>query len=445
MKQLYSIFFATLIALCMLPSCSEDFYNDYYYEPSLEEGLSFSFSPEVMTFYGNGGSITARLKTKMHWVVILHADWLSVSKSSGDGDAELTFSASPLAADEGERYTEIEIFISDGRNHRSYRRNVTQYPGATTLDMVVEDFQYGIPSNWQIHNIPSSTRSTIVYSTWEPSYIFGRSAARAYNNTSYTIVTNDCESWLISPPINNPDGDAYLSFESFAQQNGSQGDDADYEVYIMSDPNPMNGNMVQLSPTLPEPAKIVDGKWIYSELIRLDQMSGVIYIGFKYSPKALNCTEWYITNVRIGKIDAPDDPDSDNFWGFGTDDHPYNIRYVNSSTEDMTDVWVAGYVVGYVDGTSFDGGTVFSAGGNVNTNIILSDSWDDYSEICPVQLPAGFVRNDLNLRDNPWLIGEYIQVRCDISKYFGHRGIKNITEWKYAAHSSLSSRTKTRR
>lgn len=446
MKQIYSIIFATLMALFLLPACSEDIYNEYYYDPSLEEGLSFSFTPGDMTFYKSGGDITATIQTPKHWVVILRADWLSVSKNSGDGDAELTFTASPLPEGEGNRYSEIEIFISDGRTQRSYRYNVEQTEYELLAGSIDEDFGNGIPSNWQVLHYPYETKSTQIASDWISSEIAGRSAAKAYVESSYTSVINECESWLVTPAINNEYGDLYLSFDSFAQLTGNNQENAKFEVYLLNGNNPAYADRVQLNPTLPKPVSVydTDKQWTNSGTIKLDQLTGTVYIGFKYSPNVgatfYNSTEWFITNVWISQLEAPVQPD--NPLGLGTSENPYNISYVNSSTEDLTDVWVAGYVVGYVDGMTFDNGAIFAAG-DVRTNIILSENQEEYSIICPAQLPAGSIRDNLNLSDNPYMLGGYIQVRCDISTYFGRRGIKNITEWVWA--TPPSSRAKTRR
>lgn len=306
MKQIYSIIFATLMALFLLLACSEDIYNEYNYDPSLEEGLSFSFTPGDMTFYKSGGDITATIETQKHWVVILRADWLSVSKNSGDGDAELTFTASPLPEGEGNRYSEIEIFISDGRTQRSYRYNVEQVSQEMYADYLNEDFQNGIPDSWHTYNFAYLTKSTQVYSTWEATSILGHSAAKAYNNTSYTIVANDCESWLVTPAIENTNGNLTLSFESFARLTSSDPTSAEFEVYIMNDANPAYSDKILLQPTLATPGNTANStaEWIQSGKVKLDQMNGTIYIGFRYSPKTPHSTEWYITNVEVEDTNA---------------------------------------------------------------------------------------------------------------------------------------------
>ena len=47
-----------------------------------------------------------------------------------------------------------------------------------------------------------------------------------------------------------------------------------------------------------------------------------------------------------------------------------------------------------------------------------------------MQLPAGEVREALNLVDNPDLLGKKVTIRGDIvSSYYGLTGLKNCTEY----------------
>ena len=102
----------------MLPSCSEDFYNEYSYEPSLEEGLYFSFSPERLEFNSQGGEITAHIQTTFHWVIYNLPEWLSVSEMTGDYEGDITFTAQPNTTG-SDRYAEFTVFISNGYQQRS--------------------------------------------------------------------------------------------------------------------------------------------------------------------------------------------------------------------------------------------------------------------------------------------------------------------------------------
>ncbi|MDE6242619.1 MAG: hypothetical protein K2M14_01260 [Muribaculaceae bacterium] len=44
------------------------------------------------------------------------------------------------------------------------------------------------------------------------------------------------------------------------------------------------------------------------------------------------------------------------------------------------------------------------------------------------KLPTGATRDVLGLRNNPAIYLKHVKVKGDITKYFGTRGIKNISE-----------------
>lgn len=97
----------------------------------------------------------------------------------------------------------------------------------------------------------------------------------------------------------------------------------------------------------------------------------------------------------------------------------------------MTDVWVSGYIVG---------GDLTSASGNfeepfkMRSNLILGprSSTQDRSVCLAVQLQAGGLRDDLNLVDNPSLLGRKVCLRGDlVGDYFNLVGLKNLKDVVY--------------
>lgn len=94
------------------------------------------------------------------------------------------------------------------------------------------------------------------------------------------------------------------------------------------------------------------------------------------------------------------------------------------------DVWVCGYIVGgdlTASSASFYG--PFSS----RTNLLLGpkSSTTDRDGCLSVQLPAGDLRDALNLVDNPGLLGTKIYIRGDIVEaYYGIPGLKNISEYR---------------
>lgn len=100
---------------------------------------------------------------------------------------------------------------------------------------------------------------------------------------------------------------------------------------------------------------------------------------------------------------------------------------------DREDVWVCGYVVGYVNGTrmkSFVNGT-----GDKETNVVLADGCErwDLSLLFPVQLSkspvaCGKVRDMLNLSLHPENLFRRVKVKGNIESYMGVWGMKNTSD-----------------
>lgn len=94
------------------------------------------------------------------------------------------------------------------------------------------------------------------------------------------------------------------------------------------------------------------------------------------------------------------------------------------------DVWVSGYIVG---GDLTSASASFEAPFESRTCILLGprSSTVDKSACLSVQLPAGDLREDLNLVDHPELLGKKVLLRGDIVEaYYGIPGMKNTSEYE---------------
>ena len=94
------------------------------------------------------------------------------------------------------------------------------------------------------------------------------------------------------------------------------------------------------------------------------------------------------------------------------------------------EVWVSGYVVG---GDLTSACASFEAPFSSRTCLLLGprSSTEDRSSCISVQLPAGDVRDALNLVDNPEILGKKVLVRGDVvPSYYGLVGLKNCTAYK---------------
>ena len=101
------------------------------------------------------------------------------------------------------------------------------------------------------------------------------------------------------------------------------------------------------------------------------------------------------------------------------------------SSAGAEDVWVSGYIVG---GDLTSSSASFSGPFSSRTCLLLGprSSTKERSSCISVQLPAGEVREALNLVDNPQLLGKKVRIYGDIvSSYYGLTGLKNCKEYDF--------------
>lgn len=94
-------------------------------------------------------------------------------------------------------------------------------------------------------------------------------------------------------------------------------------------------------------------------------------------------------------------------------------------------VWTWGYIVGAATGSKK---VAFAPPFGKNTNLVLGTraSTADLDHCLSVELPAGAVRNALNLQDHPELLGRGIYIRGDlVAGYYGIPGLKAPSEYQF--------------
>ncbi len=113
--------------------------------------------------------------------------------------------------------------------------------------------------------------------------------------------------------------------------------------------------------------------------------------------------------------------------GDGTKDDPYNV--VKAQGVNSGEGWVKGYIVGTVDGISWQDDINFEGDFQSATNIVIADSPDEIRpEYCmPVQLPSGEIRDILNLNSNADNHKKEVMIYGELMNYYGVPGIKNTT------------------
>jgi len=93
-------------------------------------------------------------------------------------------------------------------------------------------------------------------------------------------------------------------------------------------------------------------------------------------------------------------------------------------------VWVSGYIVG---GDLTSSSASYSKPFKSKTCLLLGSrsSVSDRSSCLSVQLPAGDLRDALNLVDNPSLLGRKIVIKGNVTgSYYGLTGLKNCSDYK---------------
>ena len=114
--------------------------------------------------------------------------------------------------------------------------------------------------------------------------------------------------------------------------------------------------------------------------------------------------------------------------GDGSEDNPFSVSAAIAKVE-QAGAFVKGYIVGWVEGQVYASGAHFDSNSSSATNILIAESATETNpEKCmPIQLPAGDIRNGLNLKDNPGNYKKEVILYGDIIKYFGVPGLKNTS------------------
>ena len=124
--------------------------------------------------------------------------------------------------------------------------------------------------------------------------------------------------------------------------------------------------------------------------------------------------------------ETPVDP---TVTGTGTKDDPYSVSKAQSVGATSANAWVKGYIVGYVSGAAIATGAVFGVPTSAETEILIADDPEttDYTKCVPVQLPAGAIRDGLELSAHSSYYKQEVSVYGQLVKYFGVLGVKSTS------------------
>jgi hypothetical protein len=117
-----------------------------------------------------------------------------------------------------------------------------------------------------------------------------------------------------------------------------------------------------------------------------------------------------------------------NPQGSGTFEDPYNVAY-GISFNSGVGKWVEGYIVGVMETDTDPFEANFTGPWRTNSNFIIADSPDEtnLNKCMMVQLPAGAIREALNLVSNPANKGKLVKVLGNLESYFSQPGIRSLT------------------
>ncbi len=139
----------------------------------------------------------------------------------------------------------------------------------------------------------------------------------------------------------------------------------------------------------------------------------------------------------IEKPSEPNDGEDENTFSCLTVAQAWDWCYSLSSD---TAVWVMGYIVGYIPGSSVKQ-IQFGIPSDVETNIVLADRPDetDYMNCLPVRLEKGkAIREELNLVAHPENFHRRIAVAGLVEEYFRIPGIRKPLAYEWIKRDSVS-------
>lgn len=258
--------------------------------------------------------------------------------------------------------------------------------------------------------------------------------ASAYvDGTKYAV-----ESYAVSPVIDLSEAkSAFLTFDHAAK----------FQTTLRT----LCGAVVRLEgatewTALTIPAWPEAGAWTFASSGDIDLSAYVgkkIQLGFKYGSSDAGADTWEIKNLKISgegsAVNPPVDPVDPTPGDESTKENPYTVAQAIALGSSYNKAgWVKGFIVGYVNGQAYADGCVFgntaAEGAEVSkTNILIASSKDekDVNNCMPVQLPAGAVRDALNLNTNSSNLGKELTINAYITKYFNVPGLKKDGDATY--------------
>ena len=126
----------------------------------------------------------------------------------------------------------------------------------------------------------------------------------------------------------------------------------------------------------------------------------------------------------------------------GTIESPFSCAEVSYLYDNKTEeVWIKGYIVGYIDGNSATGFNPDVPRDTIQTEIVIADSEDEteITNCVAVQLPTGAVREALDLFTNPGNFSKVVWLQGKLQKYFGMAGMKSTSAFSFDGVTGINN------
>src|SRR5574344_952478 len=267
---------------------------------------------------------------------------------------------------------------------------------------------------------------------WANNASYKCAVATGYINTTNTAA----KSWLVSPKIDLTGEDsAYISFSHAIGYEQASSVNDNHKLYISKDfsGGVKTATWKELNVTMPDSYTSGGYEFVTSSTnIPTDYLTSNVTIALKYTSTETKASTWEVKNfiVKHGQVSQSTTPDTTiAAAGDGTKASPYNVTAAIAKAT-ATNVWVKGYIVGYIYGKSISSGSVFSADTcTVQTNALIAASANetDYTKCMPVKLPTGDIRTGINLSQNKGNYKKEVFLYGSIGTYFGTAGVIDIT------------------
>lgn len=137
-------------------------------------------------------------------------------------------------------------------------------------------------------------------------------------------------------------------------------------------------------------------------------------------------------NGTLGEF-AIDGIDFTEGMGTGDQDYPFTVQYILTDSSRQENVWVEGYIVGYVNGDDFYSDAVFNADPEgmtnySNANVIISASPTGATTANSVPVRTAN-RTEQGLKANPGNLGKKVLIKGTIDSYLNAPGMTPTTDW----------------